>query len=772
MSPQNEFLNEALHYRSLGLSVIPIKPRSKTPVINSWREYQNRLPTEDEIRQWWTQNPNAGIAIITGKISGFVVLDLDAKHNRSSKELRDSGLSLPPTACARTGGGGEHFLYKYPKDRFKNHSGNIMGEGVDFKTDGGYIVVAPSVHGSGKAYEWTIPPEDGIADAPEWLIEKLLDAENEKTNWRTAKTQDVSEGARNSAAASIAGGLLRTTPRERWETEAWTHLQKWNQEHCKPSMDEAELRNVFDSIAATEEERQDHSPTDTDGTEKSSQKMDLLRLVTSNPNTELFRDNYGKGHARVVVGDHKEIMECDKGRFRQWLSQSYLEQYGNIADPGALKATIESVESTAAFKGKEYKLHNRVAKVGSTIWLDLADERNRAVRITAAGWEIVDEPPILFRRHAHQSAQVEPQKGGKIEDLLDFINVKDPTSQLLLLVYLVECFIPDFPHALLYIHGQQGSAKSTLSRILRRLVDPSKTEMLHMPRDERELKLQLSRHHLVFYENVDGISNAISTVLCIGVTGGSSSERLYFTNGEDYILSFQLNIGINGINVSAVKADLLERSLLLELKPVDECNRRDESEIYQGFAAVRPQILGAILDVVSRALAIEPGVTLIAKPRMADFARWGVAIAEALGHTKERFLEAYGAKIKEQSEEALASSVEAAALLTFMQDKSEWTGTAQELLSELDFVQVDVGNHNQRMGARQLPKQPQVLMRRLNELKPNLRKEGIEITPEKKGGIRTILIRKLADNTDQTVQTDPAHIEQGDLDDVDDEIPF
>jgi hypothetical protein len=261
-------------------------------------------------------------------------------------------------------------------------------------------------------------------------------------------------------------------------------------------------------------------------------------------------------------------------------------------------------------------------------------------------------------------------------------------------------------------------------------------------------------------------------VLCIGVTGGSSSERLYFTNGEDYILSFQLNIGINGINVSAVKADLLERSLLLELKPVEESNRRDESEIYQGFEAVRPQILGAILDVVSRALAIRPSVTLTEKPRMADFALWGVAVAEALGYTKERFLEAYGAKIKEQSEEALASSVEAAALLTFMQDKSEWTGTAQELLSELDFVQVDVGNHSQRMGARQLPKQPQVLMRRLNELKPNLRKEGIEITPEKKGGIRTILIRKIEDNTDQTVQTDLEHVEQGDLDDVDDEIPF
>lgn len=479
--------------------------------------------------------------------------------------------------------------------------------------------------------------------------------------------------------------------------------------------------------------------------EKQAQKMELMQLVTSNSEIELFRDNYGNGHARVVVDEHKEIIACKGTRFRQWLNHRYLEKFGNIADPSALAAAINAIESTAIFKGKEYKLYNRLAKVGDTVWLDLADARNRAVRITPTGWDIVDEPPILFRRHAHQKEQVEPERGGDINKLFDFINVTEADQKLLLLVYLVSCFIPDFPHALLYIHGQQGSSKSTLCKILRRLVDPSRIEVLHMPKDERELKLQLFRHHLIFYDNVDKISDAISAVLCIGVTGGSSSERLYFTNGEDFLFDFQLNISLNGINISAVKPDLLERSLLFGLNPVEENKRRDEAEIYAGFEAERPKILGAILDTVVKALAIRPGVNLVKKPRMADFAIWGIAISEALGHTKELFLEVYGAKIREQSEEALVESVEATALLVFMKDKTIWKGTAQELLNEFIFLDFENGDddQHQRVNAQQLPKQPQILMRELNTLKPNLLKIGIKIDSDRENGIRIVTIIKV-----------------------------
>jgi hypothetical protein len=253
---------------------------------------------------------------------------------------------------------------------------------------------------------------------------------------------------------------------------------------------------------------------------------------------------------------------------------------------------------------------------------------------------------------------------------------------------------------------------------------------------------------------VDGISDAISAVLCIGVTGGSSSERLYFTNGEDFIFDFQLNIGLNGINISAVKPDLLERSLLFGLKHVGNIERKDEEELYESFEKERPKILGAILDTVVKALAIRPSVKLASKPRMADFSLWGVAIAEALGHTREEFLDAYGSKITEQSDEALETSTEATTLIRFMDDKSEWHGEPSHLLAELKKT---IANNDAEFGyGEELPKKASQLMKNLNILKPNLRTVGYDLSRKKINGRRIIFIRKRNIKAVPSVQAVPS----------------
>src|SRR3989344_365389 len=97
----NQKLKAALQYAEMGLSIIPTGA-DKRPLIK-WEAYQNRCATIDEINNWWKQWPEANPALITGKISGVVALDLDKKHNRTSKEF-----TLPQTACAKSGNGGEH----------------------------------------------------------------------------------------------------------------------------------------------------------------------------------------------------------------------------------------------------------------------------------------------------------------------------------------------------------------------------------------------------------------------------------------------------------------------------------------------------------------------------------------------------------------------------------------------------------------------------------------------------------------------------------------
>ncbi|HWO07793.1 MAG TPA: bifunctional DNA primase/polymerase [Candidatus Paceibacterota bacterium] len=761
MNNDNQTLQRMIEYRELGFSVFPITPGAKNPPLVKWKEYQNRHATPEQIQTWCTNHPNANIGIVTGAISGIVVLDFDKKHKRSSKEFAEKGLHIPPTTYARTAHGGEHFFFKHPGVKIDNHGeGHLFGVGVDVRGDGGYVVASPSFvndeQGPG-SYEWIVPPENGFADMPDWLINRIKEyadggkkpetntKEEKQTTWREIFSADVPEGTRNSTAARVAGGLISHLGLKKSEL-AWEELQEWNQKRCKPPLEESELRSVFDSIK-TSEEAKPKSPLDPN----KAQTLILVELVTKNPDTELFRDQYDVAYVRVNINGRKETLPCKSRRFTLWLSQNFYETLGTIPQPSVIKAAVETIEGHAIFKGGEYELRNRVARINDTVWYDLADKQNRAVLITQDGWRIVSDPPTLFSRHKHQLDQAEQETGGAVSDLLRFVNVTEESQQILLMVYLVSCFIADFPHPILYVYGQQGSAKSTLSKLLRKLVDPSRIEVLSMPDDINELTLQLSRHHMVFYENVSRISNRVSDALCIAVTGGGISKRTLYTDADDFIYTIRTNVGINGINITAIQPDLLERCILLELKRVEESQRLTEQELYAEFELVRPKILGAIFDAVAKALQIVPHVRLTEKSRMADFLVWGCAIAEALGYTRAQFLDAYGQKVREQSEEALAAAVEAQMLITLMNDRTEWEGTPQALLSAIETQAIAEGDF---MG-RSMPRQPNQLMRRINTLKPNFLKIGLRITDRKSGGIRLVNIQKISQNTAQSATNVP-----------------
>jgi len=164
-------LEHALEYARLGWSVIPLRRRDKKPAIASWKEYQERRATEDEIRSWWEKWPEANIGIATGAVSGIVVLDVDGEDGRRSLE-QVAGSDIPRTPHTNTGKG-RHYLFRHPGGgEWRNFAGKKPG--LDFRGDGGYIVAPPSIHPSGRRYEWVIPPEDAEpADPPVWLMELL-----------------------------------------------------------------------------------------------------------------------------------------------------------------------------------------------------------------------------------------------------------------------------------------------------------------------------------------------------------------------------------------------------------------------------------------------------------------------------------------------------------------------------------------------------------------------------------------------------------------------
>jgi len=154
----------ALAYAEAGWSVVPMAPHGKQPLI-PWMEFQERRAGADEIRSWFERWPDANIAVVTGAISGIVVLDIDPRHGgeASLKLLEDEVGPIPSTMEALTGGGGRHLYFAYPGQTVRNRAG--LRPGIDLRGDGGVIVVPPSMHPSGRRYTWAAGHAPQQADA-------------------------------------------------------------------------------------------------------------------------------------------------------------------------------------------------------------------------------------------------------------------------------------------------------------------------------------------------------------------------------------------------------------------------------------------------------------------------------------------------------------------------------------------------------------------------------------------------------------------------------
>lgn len=241
----------ALDYLKRRWSVIPIRSHDKRPAI-PWQEFQQRLATASEVEEWFGRWPDGNIGIVTGAVSGMVVLDIDPKHGGDeslAQLVREHG-PLPLTIEAITGGGGSHVYFSHPGGIVRNKVG--LAPGIDLRGDGGCVVAPPSVHASGKSYGWRIghsPNDIPLAPLPEWLLQSAtgLRAGGGHTldYWRHLLRQGVPEGERNNTVASLSGHLL-------WHGVDSAVVQElllcWNRVRCYPPLPDEEVIRTVESI--------------------------------------------------------------------------------------------------------------------------------------------------------------------------------------------------------------------------------------------------------------------------------------------------------------------------------------------------------------------------------------------------------------------------------------------------------------------------------------------------------------------------------------------
>ena len=453
---------------------------------------------------------------------------------------------------------------------------------------------------------------------------------------------------------------------------------------------------------------------------------------------ELFHTASGTAFADLLVDGHRETWPIRSKRFRGWLRRRYYEATGGALTGQAISSELDLLEARAQFDAPERSVHVRLAEDAGRIYLDLADDHWRAVEIGPDGWRVVRCPPVRFHRKAGLRPLPLPQRDGSLEQLASLLNLSGQNDFVLVVSWLLAALRPSGPYPVLAISGEQGSAKTVLSKMLRALVDPNVAPVRALPRDERELFIAADNAHVLAFDNISRLRPWLSDALCRLASGGGFAVRRLYTDQDEVLFDAARPVILNGIEEVITRPDLADRSIFLTLPPVADARRQPERELWRQFELARPHILGALLDLVVHGLRILPDVGIDRLPRMADFAIWAAACEPALWRPGT-FHRAYEANRRAAIDGIIDADPVAACVREIMAERSAWIGSAADLLRAGAERGVD-GILRDRTG---WPQNPRAIAGRLRRAQSFLRVLGIDITFSRGGrdGSRIIRMR-------------------------------
>lgn len=229
----------AAEYVDSGWSILPVKPDEKRPYMTNWLQYTRTRATKDMVDNWFSTLSGAGVGVVTGRISNMVVLDVESWCPVPIEELLKK---YPTQMVAKSGGGGYHLFYSYPQNvgRVSNRVG--VFEGADLRADGGFLVLPPTMHQSGRRYEWV--KRGPLGAFPSGLLDFQSKPTTQGEGWITEALRGVSEGGRNDTCARLAGYFFKKGLNSDI-VEAL--LMEWNEKN-DPPMPVHEVRTTIKSI--------------------------------------------------------------------------------------------------------------------------------------------------------------------------------------------------------------------------------------------------------------------------------------------------------------------------------------------------------------------------------------------------------------------------------------------------------------------------------------------------------------------------------------------
>lgn len=777
-------------YYEIGVNVIPADTWNKSTHIR-WSKYKDE-PVKEELHKNWQLNGDFdnGIAIIVGKIHrgpyiGKYLACIDIDNKKAMEEFLSHFGNIDSIEKL----GELTIVEQHIDDKFKAHiyfivkkpltkRSGIAGSkdnpdipAIEVKSEGshGIMFCTPSIHKNGYPYQIIGNTKPTVLNAEQSdVLENCLNQIYQKYE----ETQRDSNGLipikdlfkedfeiyqgnnRHEALLRVMESLIKRTNTILGLEKIKSFAHNWNQEHCKPPLDEKEFEKQWsdakDFLSGIESIKKEILLP------KENEEIEYLQDIKQRY-VSIFFDQLNRLYVTIKINNHVECIPIDSNRFKFLIRKEILENESKTVNDDKLDRIIKSIQAEMVFDETiEHKeLNLRVANNDNIFYYDLTNLKWEIIKIAHDGWEIVKDNTIpLFKRYEKNSKpQVYPSKdvdnSKYFKEFLNLFNLRSEKDRLLLEIYLISLFIPGIQKAILVMKGNGGGAKTTTFSLIKNIVDPSTIDTLSFSSNKNDLIQSLDHNYICYFDNVSCISQEVSDILCRAVTGSGTSKRELYTTDEEFIYKLKRCIGINGINLVTTRPDFIDRSLILRVERIPEEKRRKEEDIQKEFERLRPYVLGYIFDILVKYLDyknIHKEEAIVKNPpRMADFAETCEIISRCLGYPENAFINAYRENIDNQNDEVIEASPIAEALLAFMENKQQWTGTPTQLYQYLGDIISQVDSNIKR--SIYWPKGPNRLTYKINEIVPNLLKRNIEIvTGEKVNGKRVITIKRLDSN--------------------------
>jgi len=477
-----------------------------------------------------------------------------------------------------------------------------------------------------------------------------------------------------------------------------------------------------------------HEPEKTE--ENSTRKKPVAKLLIELALElgSLWHDSTGAGWVDFYVEGNQQTARIRSKRFRDFLAQALWEQEERSINSEGWSEAVGTLEGLARFKGPEREAFLRVGTHNGDIYIDLGTDDWQVIRVGPNGWQIIpySECPLRFYRADCQLSLPIPTREGCLDDLWRLLNVRE-SDRPLVLGWILSTLTPDGSKPILTFSGEKGSGKSSAATLLKRLTDPTKVSRTSTVGDLRQVAAAATGRWVLSFDNLTHLTAEQQDLLCCVSTGAGYSHRTLYSDLDETFLEFRRPQILTGIDLVPTRSDLLDRCLIVRLERIPEDERLTEEELETLTLNLLPGIYGALLDLLVVALRNLPTTKPAKLPRMADFARLGLAAKIP------NFMETYASNIEVGSQAAVEASPLAAGILSLLDaHNGYWQGTSTELIQQLQELD-PTSREFQKLSARSVGK------KLASSLKGDLVAVGIEVVQEKGNrGQRSLTLSKVS----------------------------